>query len=196
MSEQIDISDSWARWELEPIDSSGRHTVDELMILRGRLTAAFLTKKVLQRKPGSRLRTRLLTTAMRGGFGLTNRREYDLLFRSSYTEDCELSYEAFFPDMGEGTQRGPREIERYLLSFDDAYSSLAFQPCEVVDPGGESIATAIVVTAVGFTTGIEISQLTGVIYSFENGRICRQQVYRDWPTTIERLKQETGAGTA
>lgn len=194
--EDIELPHGWVRWELEPIDSVGRHTADELMVSRGKLTSALVTKSVLKRKAGSKLRKRLLTAALRGGFGLTNRREYESLFRGTYAEHCELNFQSFFPDMLDGRWRGHEELLEYMSSFDDAYASMFFQPLEVVDPGGNMAGGAIKVNAVGRTTGIEIGQVFGIIYEFEDGLVFRQQILRDWPAAINEMKIRAGASAS
>ncbi|CAN5555816.1 hypothetical protein BH10ACT11_BH10ACT11_08450 [soil metagenome] len=196
MGALIEIPQGWARWELEPIDSSGRHTTDERLMSGGNFASQFMTNKVLQRKPGSRIRKRLMTAAVRGGFGLTNRREYEALFQGTYAERCQLSFEAFFPDMAAGEWRGRDELLEYMLSFDDAYASMHFQPLEIIDAGGNLVGAAIEVSAAGRSTGIELTRVFGIVYEFEAGRVYRQDVLEDWPKAIETMKVRAGVGSA
>jgi hypothetical protein len=183
-----ELPEGWARWELEPIEPGGRRAADELMVARGKLAGAILTKRVMERPPGSRLRKRFLTSAVRGGFAMMNRREYDSMLGSIYAADVELAYEDLFLDAS-GKQHGIEEVEEYLVSVEDAYSAIVYRPAQIVDPGGSAFAASIDTTVTGRSSGIEMRVMQGIVYDLDRGRVRRQHIFREVPGAIEKLKQ-------
>lgn len=190
-----ELPEGWVRWEVDPIEPGGRLSADELMVARGNRAGAFLTKRVLERPPGSRLRKRTLTSSVRGAFGLMNRRDYDAMLVSIYARDCELTWQGLFLDAGDaGVQRGTAEIREYLESFADVYSSVIYRPLELVDSGGTAFAGRIDTVATGRSSGIETRLEQGIVWDFELGRLKRQYIFREFGAAIAKLREIAATG--
>jgi hypothetical protein len=190
VSKQVtgDLPEGWVRYEVEPIEPGGRHSADELLVARGNFAGVLLTRRVLERPAGSRLRKRTMKAAIRGAFALMNRREYDAMFDSIYADDCELTWEGLFLDAGDaGVQRGMAEIRAYFGSLEDAYSAVIYRPLEIVDPGGFALAGCVDTVAVGRSSGIETRLQQGIVWEFESGRLNRQHIFREFSSALEKL---------
>lgn len=187
-----DLPPGWARYEVEPIAPGRRRTADELMVARGRLTRTVVAKRVLDLPPGSRIRRRLLVSAIRGAFGLLARRDYKGMLRG-YDEDCEIVFEDM-PDAGpEGLRRGHGAVEDWLRSLEDA-GEVAFRPEEIVDPGGPTFAGRIETTIVGRGSGIELDFQQGFLWTIHDvGLVTRQHIFRDWAPALAELKRIVAA---
>jgi ketosteroid isomerase-like protein len=194
VEERIEIPEGWARWDLQPIEPGGRRSADELMLAHGKLAGTLMTRRVVERPAGSRLRKRTLSAAVRGGFALMNRRDYRSLLASIYAEEVELDYEDLFLDFG-GVQHGIEEVRHYLVSFEEAYSSVVYRPVEIVDPGGAVFAGRVDTVVTGRSSGIESRVHQGIIWALEGGRVRHQYVFREFGAALAKLR-ELAAATA
>lgn len=190
-----ELPEGWVSWTFEPLSPSARRTADELVFASGGMTRAVVAKRVLAMPAGSRLRTKFLTSAVRGGVRLLNRRDYESVL-VGYAEDCELIHDDLLDSGPGGKKVGTVAIRRYFHDFDDAYASVTFRPVRLVDPGGSTLAGCLEVSVVGRSSGIETTVRQGFVWTFDGGLVRRHRVHREWPDAIAELRRIVAGGDA
>jgi ketosteroid isomerase-like protein len=74
------------------------------------------------------------------------------------------------------TYRGHAGIRRYFESFEDVMTDIRFQPERFWD-AGDSVVVAILLSARGKQTGIEVEQRSAGVWTIRDGKVIGSRTY-------------------
>jgi len=80
--------------------------------------------------------------------------------------------------------RGHHGVRRYFDSFREAMEQIRFHPADFREVGG-SVVLALRLSARGRSTGIEVEQHLGQIWTIDEGRPIRVRSYRSYGEALE-----------
>jgi ketosteroid isomerase-like protein len=118
------------------------------------------------------------------GLGCWNRGEIDLM-ADDYADDAEVDTTAALPDGRCYT--GREEFVRYFHDLWDAWDRLQMESFDVVDVGGRRYVAEVRLTGKGRSSGIEIDQLAGYLYTLreQDGKVARLQMFPSKDAALE-----------
>jgi len=180
MTELADIGElppGWISWEIEPIEPGGRRKADEVLAGSVNALSRVVSRHVLRQEAGSSRRKRGLTSSVRGGFGLINRRDYSFL--DSFAEDCHVKYAAITGLGMAADAHGPEEVRNTLEENWEPFESITQLPRVIIDAGGPQFAAGVEVIWVGKSSGLEIREFYWYVWCLENNEVDRVLVTTD-----------------
>ena len=89
----------------------------------------------------------------------------------------ELSVE---PD----TYRGREGMRRYFAGFEGVMKDVSFHPEELIGVG-DKVFAAMLLSATGVGTGIEVKQLTYQVWTLRDGKALRVDTYKERSDALE-----------
>jgi ketosteroid isomerase-like protein len=118
------------------------------------------------------------------GFSCWNSGEIDAM-ADSYADDAEVDTTTALPD---GRRyKGREEFVRYFQEQWDAWASLRMEPLDIATFNGGRHVVEVRMTGKGRSSGIEIDQRMGLLYTLrdQDGKVARVQMF---PTKHQALK--------
>jgi ketosteroid isomerase-like protein len=118
------------------------------------------------------------------GLGCWNRGEIDLM-ADEYADDAEVDTTRAVPDGR--CYKGREEFVRYFHDLWDAWDLLQMEPLNVADVGGGRFVVEVRLTGKGRSSGIEIDQLAGFLYSLreQDRKVGRVQMFPSTDAALE-----------
>jgi hypothetical protein len=180
------LPEGWVSWEVEPIEPGSKRTLDERLVGRGKLTRQLISNRALDLDAGASMRRRLLTSGIRGGYGLVNRLELDPVLRM-YAEDCEYIYDDGAPLGIAGKAHGRDEVRALFNQFDEVFEQRFYFPRLVVDPGGSRFGGVVDSRAIAHASRIEVSVRLWHAVEMRDGLIRRHLISSEREAALTRM---------
>ena len=118
------------------------------------------------------------------GFTCWNTGEIDLMV-DDYADDAEVDTTTAVPD---GRRyKGREEFVRYFHDLWDAWDRLRMEPLDVVEVGGGRFLVEVRLTGTGRSSGIEIDQRAGFLYTLHerDRKVARVQTFPSKDAALE-----------
>jgi ketosteroid isomerase-like protein len=110
------------------------------------------------------------------GFACWNAGDIDLM-ADYYADDAEVDTTTAAPDGR--CYRGREEFVGYFHDQWDAWSGLRMEPLEIAAASGETFVVEVRMTGIGRSSGIEVDQRMGFLYTLreQDGKVARVQLF-------------------
>jgi ketosteroid isomerase-like protein len=118
------------------------------------------------------------------GFACWNGGDIDLM-ADSYADDAEVDTTTVLPDGR--CYKGREEFVRYFHEQWDAWAGFRIEPLNIAAVSGERFIVEVRMTATGRSTGIEVDQRMGLIYTLreQDGKVARVQMFPSRDAALE-----------
>ena len=118
------------------------------------------------------------------GFSCWNGGEIDLM-ADDYADDAEVDTTTALPDGR--CYKGRDEFVRYFHEQWDAWDHLRMEPLDMADVGGGRYVVEVRLTGMGRSSGIEIDQQMGFLYTLreQDGKVARVQMFPSRDAALE-----------
>ncbi|MDP9270871.1 MAG: nuclear transport factor 2 family protein [Chloroflexota bacterium] len=118
------------------------------------------------------------------GFSCWNGGEIDLM-AEAYADDAEVDTTTAVPDGR--CYKGREEFVRFFHEQWDAWDHLRMDPLDVADVGGGRHVVEVRLTGTGRSSGIEIDQRMGFLYTLraQDGKVARVQMFPSKDAALE-----------
>jgi hypothetical protein len=154
-------------------------TFEERLALRLPRTVTLFRRALLRMRPGSRLRGMGLARAMAVAFASYERRDFESVPRLFYSPDVVL-----VTGRGRGEEvpldlpspaRGIEGVIRWLEAWHEPFSSIRYEPIELLDAGDRLVIT-IEQVATGRASGVSVRERFSSAVRLERGLVVEQFV--------------------
>jgi ketosteroid isomerase-like protein len=118
------------------------------------------------------------------GFACWNGGDIDLM-ADSYADDAEVDTTTALPDGR--CYRGREEFLRYFHEQWDAWAGFRIEPLDIAAASEGRYVVEVQMTATGRSTGIEIDQRMGFLYTLreQDGKVARVQMFPSRAAALE-----------
>jgi ketosteroid isomerase-like protein len=136
---------------------------------------------VMNRRPGVSPDIRAFVDQ---GFACWNGGDIDLM-ADSYADDAEVDTTTVLPDGR--CYKGREEFVRYFHEQWDAWAGFRMEPLDIAGTSEGRYVVEVRMTATGRSTGIEIDQRLGLIYTLreQDGKVARVQMFPSRDAALE-----------
>ena len=107
----------------------------------------------------------------------------DGAFRDRLDERFELLLPATYPE-GARVLRGRDGMRRWVATTKEVWDEWRFEPERLI-PGGDQVLALVRVVARGALSGVPLVRETAHLWTLENGRVTRCEVYLDRTEALE-----------
>lgn len=121
-------------------------------------------------------------------YAATNRDDYEVAAAS-----LDPAIEFYPPGRGEAglgfdaVYRGPEGVVRFVKQWKSGFSQFRYEPREIADPGGRRFAFRLDMIGKALDSDLEVRDEYGVVVTFAEGRVIRQDNFYEWSEALEVL---------
>ena len=118
------------------------------------------------------------------GFECWNGGEIDLM-ADDYADDAEVDTTTALPDGR--CYKGREQFVRYFHEQWDAWDRVRMEPLDLADVGGGRYVVEVRMTGTGRSSGIEVDQRMGLLYTLreQDGKVARVQIFPSRDAALE-----------